>query len=98
MADFDELLPEEADEQNQRLMHDLRRIYRTNTQTVEHLARMRERLIANDDSSANDHERTQQHTPPTLQQVQSNSENARHTLFAAEERLWYRRLSVFAAV
>ncbi|HKF38756.1 MAG TPA: hypothetical protein VKB35_17815 [Ktedonobacteraceae bacterium] len=43
MADFDELLPEEADERDQRLMHDLRRIYRTDTQTVEHLARIRQR-------------------------------------------------------
>src|SRR5438309_896286 len=74
IADFDELLPEEADEQNQRLMHDLRRIYRTDTQTVEHLAHMRQRLLANDDSSAYDHESTQQHyTPPTLQQVQSST-------------------------
>ncbi len=98
MADFEELLPEEVDEKNQRLIHDLRRIYRTDIQTVEHFAHMRQRLLANDDSSAYDHERTQQHTPSTLQQVQSNSENAKHTLFAAEERLWYHRLSVFAAV
>ena len=34
MADFDEPLPEEADEQNRRLIHDLRRIYRTDTQTA----------------------------------------------------------------
>jgi photosystem II stability/assembly factor-like uncharacterized protein len=100
MADFDELLPEEADEQNQRLMHDLRRIYRTDTQAVEHLAHMRHRLLSNDDSSAYDHESTQQHyTPPTIQQVQPSTRNAKHTRFAvAEERSWQRRLGVLAAV
>ncbi len=35
MADFNELLPEEADVQDQRLIHDLRRMYRTDTQTIE---------------------------------------------------------------
>jgi photosystem II stability/assembly factor-like uncharacterized protein len=100
MADFDELLPEEADERDQRLMHDLRRIYRTDTRTVEHLAHMRQRLLANDDSSAYDHESTQQHyTPPTLQQVQSSTGNAKHTRFAvAGERSWQQRLAVLAAV
>ena len=61
MANFDELLPEEADERDQRLVHDLRRIYRTDTQTVEHLASIRQRLLANDDSSAYDYESMQQH-------------------------------------
>ncbi len=100
MANFDELLPEEADEQNQRLMHDLRRIYRTDTQTVEHLAHMRKRLLAKDESSAYDHESTQQHyTPPTIQQVQSITRNAKQTRFAVvEERSWQGRLSVLAAV
>jgi photosystem II stability/assembly factor-like uncharacterized protein len=100
MADFDEPLPEEADEQNQRLIHDLRRIYRTDTQTVEHLAHMRQRLLANDDSSAYGYESTQQHyTPPTLQPTQSSTRNAKHTRFAvAEERSWQRRLGVLAAV
>ncbi len=51
MADFNELLPEEADVQDQRLIHDLRRMYRTDTQTIEHLARVRHRLPINDDSS-----------------------------------------------
>jgi len=99
MADFDKLLPEEADEQNQRLMHDLRRIYRTDTQTVEHLARMRQRLLANDDSFVYDHESMQQHdTPPTLQQAQSSAGNAKQTRFAiVEERSWRRRLGVLAA-
>jgi photosystem II stability/assembly factor-like uncharacterized protein len=100
MADFDELLPEEADEQNQRLIHDLRRIYRTDTQTVEHLASIRKRLLANDDSSVYDYESMQQHdTPPNIQPAQSSTRNAKRTRFAiVEERSWQRRLSVLAAV
>src|SRR5258708_8445058 len=100
MADFDELLPEEADVQDQRLIHDLRRMYRTDTQTIEHLARVRHRLPINDDSSVNDRESRQQHyTPPAIQQVQSSTRNAKHTRFAvARERSWQRRLGVLAAV
>src|SRR5437899_3182760 len=100
MADFEKLLPEEADEQNQRLMHDLRRIYRTDTQTVEHLARMRQRLLANDVRSAYDYESMQQHdTPPNIQPAQSSTRNAKQTRFAvAGERSWQRRLGVLAAV
>jgi len=100
MADFNELLPEEADVQDQRLIHDLRRMYRTDTQTIEHLARVRHRLPINDDSSVNDRESGQQHyTPPAIQQVQSSTRNAKHTRFAvAGERSWQRRLGVLAAV
>ena len=99
MADFDELLPEEADVQDQRLIHDLRRMYRTDTQTVEHLARIRHRLLANDDSSVLDHESTKQHyTPPTIQEARSSTGNAKQTRFAvAEQRSWQQRLGVLAA-
>src|SRR6266446_5997503 len=100
MADFNELLPEEADVQDQRLIHDLRRMYRTDTQIIEHLARVRHRLLTNDDSSVNDRESGQQHyTPPAIQHVQSSTRNAKHTRFAvAGERSWQRRLGVLAAV
>ena len=59
MTDFDELLPEEADERDQRLIHDLRRMYRADTQTIEHLARVRHHLPINNDSSVNDRESRQ---------------------------------------
>jgi len=100
MADFDELLPEEADERDQRLVRDLRRVYRTDTQTVEHLAHIRQRLLANDDSSAYDYESMQQHdTPPKIQPAQSSTRNAKQTHFAiVEEKSWQHRLSVLAAV
>ncbi len=99
MADFDELLPEEADVQDQRLIHDLRRMYRTDTQTVEHLARIRHRLLANDDSSVLDHESTKQHyTPPTIQEARSSTGNAKQTRFTvAGQRSWQQRLGVLAA-
>jgi hypothetical protein len=74
MANFDELLPEEADVQDQRLIRDLRRMYRTDTQTVEHLARVRHRLLTNDESFVYDQESMQQHdTSPTIQQAQSST-------------------------
>ena len=100
MADFDELFPEKAEVQDQRLIHDLRRIYRTDTQTVGHLARIRDRLLTNDDSSVNDRESMQQHyTPPNVQQAQSSTRDAKQPRFAvAEERSWQRRLGVLAAV
>jgi photosystem II stability/assembly factor-like uncharacterized protein len=100
MADFDELLPEEADVQDQRLIRDLRRMYRTDTRTVEHLARVRHRLLTNDDSSVNVRESIQQHyTPPNVQQVQSSTRDEKQTRFAvAEEGTWQRRLEVLAAV
>jgi hypothetical protein len=99
MADFDELLPEEADVQDQRLIHDLRRMYLTDTQTVEHLARIRHRLLANDDSFVFDQESMQQHYPsPTIQQARSSTGNAKQTRFAvAEQRSCQQRLGVLAA-
>jgi len=100
MADFEELLSEEADERDQRLVCDLRRIYRTDTQTVEHLARIRHRLLINDDSSENDRESAQQHyMPPATQQIQSRTRNAKQARFSvAGDRSWQRRLGVLAAV
>jgi hypothetical protein len=41
----------------------------------------------------------QHYTPPTIQQVQSSTRNAKHTRFAVvEEKSWQRRLGVLAAV
>ncbi len=100
MADFDELLPEEADVQDKRLIHDLRRIYRADIQTDEHLARIRHRLLVNDDSSVNDRESGLQHdTLPDIHQAQSSTKNEKQARSAvADERSWQRRLGVLAAV
>src|SRR5258707_10477996 len=55
MADFDELLPEEASERNRRLIGDLRQMYRTEAQTAEHLARVRHRLLTYRDGTMEEH-------------------------------------------
>src|ERR1700730_1734234 len=44
MADTNELLPEEVDEQHQRLVRDLRLMYRADGQKAQHLARIHQRL------------------------------------------------------
>jgi len=100
MADFDELLPEEgADERDQRLIHDLRRMYSMEAQTAEHLARIGQRLLTNRDSSEYDHQSTQQHHAPlNMQQARSSTGNAEQIRSSgAEERPWRRRLSMVAA-
>jgi photosystem II stability/assembly factor-like uncharacterized protein len=100
MADFDKLLPEEADERDQLLVRDLRRIYRTDPQTVEHPARIRHRLLINDESSVNGGERARQHnTPAAIQQIRPGTRNANQTRFSiAGERVWQGRLAMLAAV
>src|SRR5258708_23583627 len=74
MPDFDELLPEETQEQDQHLIHDLHRMYHMDTQKAEQLARIRQRLLTNRDGSAYDHESTQQRymTPNTQQAMMNN--------------------------
>ncbi|MFL5660486.1 MAG: WD40/YVTN/BNR-like repeat-containing protein [Ktedonobacteraceae bacterium] len=48
MTDSNELLPEEGDEQHQRLIRDLRLMYSTEGQKAQHLARIHQRLINSD--------------------------------------------------
>ena len=52
MADTNELLPEEKDEQHQRLIRDLRLMHRSDGQVVERLARIQQRLLSNDVSTS----------------------------------------------
>jgi len=94
MADSNELLPEEVDEQNQRLIHDLRRIYHIDGQKAEHLARIHQRLT-NSDISA--HGQPNQMTLIT-QQVGLSSRSAKRTRSTAQGGSWQRRLSMIAAV
>ncbi len=100
MADLDELLPDEASEQDQRLIGDLRRMYRVEAQTAEHLARIRHRLLANRDETMHEQQAIQEHyTPLTRQQDQASTgkrEQSRST--GAGARSWQRRLSMLAAV
>ena len=50
MADTNELLPEEVDEQHQRLIRDLRLMYRADGQKAQRLARVQQRLLNNEGS------------------------------------------------
>lgn len=100
MADFDELLPEEVSERDQRLIGDLRCIYRMEAQTAEHLARIRHRLLTYRDGTMNEHQGIErQHMPLTRRQGRSSTvkrEQTRST--GAGARLWRQRLSTLAAV
>ena len=100
MADFDELLPEEASERNRRLIGDLRQMYRTEAQTAEHLARVRHRLLTYRDGTMDEHQGAQgHHIPLTRRQDRSSTgkrEQTRSTSSGA--RLWRHRLSTLAAV
>ena len=98
MADFDELLPEEAGERDQRLMGDLRRMYHAEARTTEHLARIRHRLLADRDGPMHEYQGIErQHMPFTGRKDRSSTgkrEQARST--AAGARPWRRRLSMLA--
>jgi len=48
MADTNELLPEEVDEQHQRLIRDLRLMHRADAQKAQHLARVQQPLLNNE--------------------------------------------------
>jgi photosystem II stability/assembly factor-like uncharacterized protein len=93
MADFDELLPEEADERDQRLIRDLHRMYSADAQTTERLAHVRQHLLTKPDGSVDDYKSTQ------AQHATRNTRNGKLTRATVSwERSWQRRLSMAAAV
>ncbi len=100
MAGFDELLPGEADGQDQRLTRDLHRMYHIDTQTAERLARVRQHLLTNRDGSVNDYESTQQlNMTPNTQPARINNRNVKLVRSTVPwEGSWQRRLSMVAAV
>jgi photosystem II stability/assembly factor-like uncharacterized protein len=100
MADFDEPLPEETQEQNQHLIHELHRMYHTDTQKAERLARIRQRLLTNRGDSAHDQESTQQHNMmPNMQQARTNNRSMKQIRsLVIEGGSWQHRFSTIAAV
>ncbi len=100
MADFDELLPEETQEQDQHLVHDLHRMYHTDTQKAEQLARIRQRLLTTRDGSAYDPESTQQrYMTPNTQQARTNNRSMKQIRSTViEGGSWQHRFSTIAAV
>lgn len=100
MADFDELLSEEASERDQRLIGDLRRMYSVETQTAERLAHIRHRLLTNRDGTMRDQQDTQQRYLPLNRRQDRSSTGKREQTRStgAGAGLWRRRLSILAAV
>ncbi len=92
MTDPNELLPEEADEQHQRLIRDLRLMYRADGQKAQHLARIHQRLINSDVST----HPLPSHEMPNLQQSSRGVKPTRCT--TVEGRSWQHRLNMIAAV
>jgi photosystem II stability/assembly factor-like uncharacterized protein len=94
MADSNELLPEEVDEQQQRLVRDLRLMYRVDgdDQKAQHLARVHQRLINGDVSTHS----LSHHVMPEKQQSSRGEKPTRTT--TGEGRSWQHRLNMIAAV
>src|SRR5437879_4613494 len=93
MTDSNELLPEEGDEQHQRLIRDLRLMYSTEGQNAQHLARIHQRLINSDVSM---HMQPHQEIPDG----QYSFRNVRPTRSSStmnERKPWRHRLSMIAA-
>src|SRR5690348_3346671 len=95
MADFEEYLPETVDEQDHRLIHDLRLMYRTDDQKAHHLARIQQRL-SNSDISKN---AQPYRLTPNTQHIDENNGNVKPSHSAIiQGSSWQHRLSMVAAV
>ena len=90
MADKNELTPEEVDEQNQRLIQDLRRMYPTSAQVAQPLARVQQRLFHSSDGMQQD----EMSTPPQLSQ---RTQRARASTVNPKGKAWQRRMGTLAA-
>ena len=92
MADTNELFSEEEDEQHQRLIRDLRLMYSSDGQKVQHLARIRQHLLSKDASM---------HSLPrhaiNIQQSSSDRDVKPTRSPMHEGRPWQHRLSMIAA-
>jgi len=95
MADFEEHLPETVDEQDQRLIHDLRLMYRTDDQKAHHLARIQQRLSNSDISKNAQSYRLTANT----QHIDASNGNVKPShATIVQGRFWQHRLSMVAAV
>ena len=95
MADTNELLPEEVDEQHQRLIRDLRLMYRADGQKAQRLARVQQRLNEAPDIQ----QRATQASPPHIRTTPAPTGDVKPTRPPSIERKpWQRRMSMIAAV
>ncbi len=90
-TDMNELIPEEVDEQNQRLIQDLRRMYPTSAQVAQSLARVRQSLFHSDDGMQQD----EVSTPPP--QLPNRTQQARASSMNPKGKVWQRRVGTIAA-
>jgi photosystem II stability/assembly factor-like uncharacterized protein len=91
MTDTHELTPQEVDEQNQRLIRDLRRMYPTSAQLAQPLARVQQRLFHSGDGMQQDEVST---PPPQLSQ---RTRQARGRTVNPQGKAWQRRFGALAA-
>lgn len=98
MLDQNQLTPEEAQEQNQLLIQDLRRYFNTRAQDNASLTRIHARLLEKTATSlpvSRDHEAAQ---PPLQLQTQREGKTGRKSRqVLAKDRPWYRSLGTLAA-
>ena len=90
MTDTNELTPEEVDEQNRRLIQDLRRMYPTSAQVAQPLARVQQRLFHSGDGAQQD----KVSTPP---QLSLRTRQARGRTVNPTGKAWQRRFGTLAA-
>ncbi len=90
MTDTHELTPEEVDEQNQRLIRDLRRMYPMSAQMAQPLARVQQRLFHSGDG-------TQQDEMSIPHQLSLRTRQARGSTANPKGKAWQRRFGTLAA-
>lgn len=93
MADSNEFLSEEENEQYRHLMRDLRLMYRPDGQAVERLARIRQRLLSNDAST---HPLSHQTIDIQPDSRKRDAKPARSAM--RETKPWQRHVSMVAAI
>lgn len=91
MTDTNELTPQELDDQNQRLMRDLRRMYPTSAQLAQPLARVQQRLFHSGYGTQQD----EMGTPPP--QLSLRRRQARGSTANPKGKAWQRRSGTLAA-
>jgi len=91
MTDANELTPEEVDEQNQRLIRDLRRMYPTSAQLAQPLARVQKRLF----HSGYETQQDEMSTPPP--QLPQRTRQARGSTANPKGKAWQRRFGTLSA-
>ncbi len=97
MPHFDELPSSEGDEQEQRLMRDLHRMYHSEIEDAQPLAHVRRRLAESRVSVVHDPADTAQHGLPSAHREGIGTVNSTHSTVSVG-RTWQQRLGMITAV